>query len=57
MVINSDSLYGFPIYLGQDGRLSTEVGQAQTKKIVDDKRLVAAPDCIKVDRVLGKDET
>ena len=56
-VVDSDSLYRLSIYLSQDGRLSTKVGKTQTKKVVDDKSFIAAPEGIEIDGILWKDET
>ena len=46
-----DILYRFAIDLGQNGRFSSQIGQAKPEEVVDDESLVAAPNGIKVDRV------
>ena len=41
----------------QHSRLSSEICQAESQEVVDDKRLVAAAYGVKIDGVLGPDET
>lgn len=49
-------LYRFAIDLGQDGHFSSQVSQAEAEEVIDDERLIAAPNRIKVHGVTKEDE-